>query len=150
MKKLLVLSLVLLTFSCSKDSNSSPMATKTQLISKTWKQTDILASLGAGVQTSVFNTLLTTCQQDNLWQFNSNGTYTLFEGPSRCPTSTSDVVTTGTWTFQENEKKISFTDAVNGTQNFTILELTSTTMKLTGVLTYQGPPANVTVIFTAV
>ena len=108
MKKLLVLSLVLLTFSCSKDSNSSPMATKTQLISKTWRQTDILASLGAGVQTSVFNTLLTTCQQDNLWQFNSNGTYTLFEGPSRCPTSTSDVVTTGTWTFQENEKKNQF------------------------------------------
>lgn len=150
MKKLLILSLVLLAFGCSKDNDGSPAATKTQLISKTWKQTDILASLGAGVQTSVFNTVLTACQQDNLWQFNSNGTYTLSEGPTRCPSSTSDVVATGTWVFQENEKKISFTDAVNGTQNFTIAELTPTTMKLTGVLTYQGTPANVTVIFTAI
>lgn len=150
MKKLLILSLVLLATSCSKDSNSGSMATKTQLISKTWKQTDILASLGGGIQTSVFNTVLTTCQQDNQWQFNSNGTYTLFEGPSRCPTSTSDVVATGTWTFMENETKISFTDPVNGTQTFTIVELSTTTMKLTGVVTYQGTPANVTVIFTAV
>lgn len=150
MKKLLIIGLALFAIGCSKSNNGTPAATKTQLISKTWKQTDILASLGGGVQTSVFTTALTACQQDNLWQFKSDGTYTISEGPSRCPASTSDVVATGTWTFQENETKISFTDTVNGTQSFTILELTSTMMKLTGILTYQGAPVNVTVIFTAI
>jgi hypothetical protein len=150
MKKLLTLCLLLIALGCSKSNNSNPAATKTQLISKTWKQTDILAALGGGVQASVFSTALTACQQDNLWQFRSDGTYTIFEGPSRCPASSSDVVATGTWTFQENETKISFTDTVNGTQSFTILELTSTMMKLTGILTYQGAPVNVTVIFTAI
>lgn len=150
MKKLLFLCLAVLAFSCSKNNGNTPKATKTQLISKTWKQTDILASVGPGVQTSVFKTVLTDCQQDNLWQFNSNGTYTLFEGPFRCPTSPSDVIATGTWMFTDNETKISFNDAVNGTQNFTIVELSSTTMKLTGVLTYQGTTANVTVIFTPI
>lgn len=150
MKKFLIVSMVLLASACSKNSDEGSMATKTQLISKTWKQTDILASVGLGAQTSVFKTVLTDCQQDNLWQFNSNGTYTFFEGPFRCPTSPSDVIATGTWMFTDNETKITFNDPVNGTQNFSIVELTSTTMKLTGVLTYQGTTANVTVIFTAI
>jgi hypothetical protein len=149
MKKLIVLVLVLASFGCSKDNGSSTAPTKKELFSKTWKQTDILASLGAGIQTSVFTTVLTACQQDNLWQFKTDGTYTLLEGATRCPTSTSDVVATGTWSFLENETKVTFTDAVNGTQTFTIQELTATTMRLTGMITYQGTPVNVTVIFTA-
>lgn len=146
MKRLLILSLVFLSFGCSKDNK--PL-TKTELLSRTWRQTDILASLGGGAQSSVFNTVLTPCQQDNLWKFNSNGTYTVLEGATKCPNSTSDVVSTGTWAFLENETKLTFTDATNGTQTFTISELTAASMKLSGTATYQGTPVSALVIFTA-
>lgn len=149
MKNLFVFALILLSFSCSKDDNKAPAPTKKDLFAKTWRQTDILAALGGGVQSSVFTTVLTACQQDNLWQFKTDGTYTLLEGATRCPTSTSDVITTGTWTFSENDTKVTFVDAVNGTQTFTILELTATTMRLNGQINYQGTPVNVTAVFTA-
>jgi len=146
MKRLLVLSLVILSFGCSKDNK--PL-TKTALLSRTWRQTDLLASLGGGAQSSVFTTVLTTCQQDNLWKFNSNETYSVLEGATKCPNSTSDVVTTGTWAFLENESKLTFTDATNGSQTFTIAELTATSLKLNGAVTYQGTPVNAVVIFVA-
>ena len=146
MKKFLILSLVMLSIGCSKDKQPP---TKTELLSRTWRQTDLLASLGGGAQSSVFGTVLTPCQQDNLWKFNSNGTYSVLEGATKCPNSTSDVVTTGTWAFLENETKLTFTDATNGSQTFTIAELTASSLKLSGAFNYQGTPVNAVVIFVA-
>ena len=70
----------------------------------------------------------------------------LYQHPNKC--GTADVVTTGTWTFIENDTKVTFVDATNGTQTFTLSELTSTSLKLSGVQTYQGNAVNVTAIFT--
>jgi|SRR6188768_549051 hypothetical protein len=144
MKKLIIVALVLLSVACSKDDDNQP--TKKELFARTWKQTDLLASIGGSAPASVFTTFLTACQQDNLWQFKSDGTYTVTEGATKC--GTADVVTTGTWTFIENDTKVTFVDATNGTQTFTLSELTSTSLKLSGVQTYQGNAVNVTAIFT--
>ena len=145
MKNLFILVLVLASVSCSKDDNNQP--TKKDLFAKTWKQTDLLASLAGTAATSVFTTVLKACEQDNLWQFKADGTYTVTEGATKC--GTADVVTTGTWTFIENDTKVTFVDATNGTQTFTISELTATSLKLSGTQTYQGNAVNVVAVFAA-
>jgi Lipocalin-like domain len=148
MKKFTILLLIIALAGCSKDDGGTKVQTKKEMFAKTWKQVDLLAAIGAGVQTSVFTTFLTACQQDNLWNFKPDGTYTVTEGPTRCNASV-DVVTTGTWTMTDNDTKVTFVDATNGTQTYTIVELTATALRLNGIQTYQGTPVNVTAVFAA-
>lgn len=145
MKKILICLLLLSAFSCGKDEAAKP--TTAQLFVRSWKQTDLLASTSGSVPVSVFAQVLTPCQQDNIWQFSSNGTYTVTEGATKC--GTADVVSTGTWTLSENDTKVTFVDATNGTQMFTITSISTTSMRLSGTVTYQGTPVSAVVVFTA-
>lgn len=148
MKNLAILLLLVATIGCSKNDDPAKAQTKKELFARTWKQVDLLAAIGAGAQTSVFTTFLTACQQDNLWTFKADGTYTVTEGPTRCNAAV-DVVTTGTWTMTENDTKVTFVDATNGTQTYTIVELTSAALRLNGLQDYLGTAVNVTAVFAA-
>jgi hypothetical protein len=145
MKRILICLLVVSAFACGKDEDAKPSTA--QLFVRSWKQTDLLASTSGSAPVSVFTQVLTSCQQDNIWQFNSNGTYTVTEGATKC--GTADVVTTGTWTLSENDTKVTFVDATNGTQAFTIASISSTSIRLSGTVTYQNTPVSAVVVFTA-
>jgi hypothetical protein len=133
--------------SCSKDEQTVPLpVTRAQLLARSWIQTDLLATVG-GTQTSVFNTVLTACQRDNIWNFKSDGTYTVTEGATKCNTTDPDTVTSGTWQLTDSDTKIIIDDISDVPQTFTITELTSSSLKISGTQMIQGMSVNGTAIF---
>jgi hypothetical protein len=145
---ILALTLLVLGMACSKDDKNVPLpVTRAQLLARSWKQTDLLAALPGGTPTSVFNTVLTACQRDNIWTFKSDGTYIVSEGASKCNAGDPDTATSGTWQLIENDTKIIIDDIKEVPQTLTISELTSSSMKITGTQIIQGNTVNGTAIF---
>jgi hypothetical protein len=145
---ILALTLLVLGMACSKDDKNVPLpVTRAQLLARSWKQTDLLAALPGGTPTSVFNTVLTACQRDNIWTFKSDGTYIVSEGASKCNAGDPDTATSGTWQLIENDTKIIIDDIKELPQTLTISELTSSSLKITGTQIIQGNTVNGTAIF---
>ena len=103
--------------------------------------------LPGGTQTSVFTTVLEACQRDNIWNFKSDGTYTVTEGASKCDPSDPDTVTSGTWQLTDSDTKIVIDDINEAPQTLTIDELTSSTLKISGTQVIQGNTVNGTAVF---
>ena len=136
--------------SCNKDDQNVQLpVTRAQLLARSWIQTDLLATPPGGTQTSVFNTVLTACQRDNIWNFKSDGTYTVTEGATKCNTTDPDIATSGTWQLTESDTKIIIDDVSTAPQTFTITELTSSSLKITGTQVVQGISVPGTAVFAA-
>lgn len=144
---ILTVSLLLIVSSCSK--NDEPSATKAQMIARNWKQTDLLASQAGTPAVSIFDTFFEPCNKDDIWQFKSDGTYTVVEGASKCDPADPDTVSTGTWQLTDNDTKIIIDDASEPAQTLNIVELTSTSFKLSGTETISGTVVTATIVFTA-
>jgi hypothetical protein len=144
---ILTLALLVIVSSCSK--NDEPSASKAQMIARNWKQTDLLASQAGTPAVSVFDTFFEPCNKDDIWQFKSDGTYTVVEGASKCDAADPDTVTTGTWQLTDNDTKIIIDDASEPAQTLNIVELTSTSFKLSGTETISGVVVTATIVFTA-
>lgn len=151
MKKLLALfsvsALMIIVLSCSKDSEQAP--TRAQLLTRNWKQTDLLASQSGLPAVSVFDMFFEACDKDNIWQFKSDGTFIVVEGATKCNSTDPDTVTTGTWQLIENDTKIILDDASEPAQTLNIVELTSSSLRLTGTETINGAAVTATAVFTA-
>jgi len=143
---ILVIVLLAITSSCHKNTVT---LTRAQLMARDWLQTDLLASIGGAAPVSVFTTVVDACQRDNIWQFKSDGTYTVVEGATKCHSTDPDIVTTGTWQLTENDTKVVIDDINNAPQTFTITEITTTSLKINGNVTIQGNLVNATAIFQA-
>ena len=134
--------------SCNKDESTVPLpVSRAQLLARSWIQTDLLASLPGGSPTSVFTTVLEACERDNIWNFKSDGTYTVTEGATKCNVADPDTATSGTWQLTENDTKIIIDDVNDVPQTFTITELTSSSLKITGTTIVQGSSVTGTAIF---
>jgi hypothetical protein len=144
----LVLVLFLVISSCSKDDDKQG-ATKAQLIARNWKQTDLLAAQAGLPPVSIFDTFFDPCNKDDIWQFKSDGTYSVVEGASKCTSTDPDTVTTGTWQLTDNDTKIIIDDASEPAQTLNIVELTNTSFKLSGTETINGTVVTATIVFTA-
>jgi hypothetical protein len=145
---ILVLLLLVLGISCSKDDKNVPLpVSRAQLLARSWKQSDLLAAIPGGTPNSVFNTVLTACQRDNIWTFSSDGTYVVTEGASKCNAGDPDTATSGTWQLIENDTKIIIDDIKEAPQTLAIAELTSSSLKITGTQIIQGNTVNGTAIF---
>lgn len=128
---------------CSKDEKQP---TPEELISKSWMHTDLLATIG-GVSQSVYADQYNTCEQDNIYTFNIDGTFSVAEGTSKCDPSDPDVYTTGTWVLLENGKKITI-DTIDGDPyTLDIEELTATSLKGSRLETANGISVKVTFVF---
>jgi hypothetical protein len=139
---------IIIVSSCSK-SDSSPAASRTQLIAKKWKQTDLLASQSGTPAVSIYNSFFEACQRDNIWEFKADGTYIVVEGATKCNAGDPDTVTTGTWQLTDNDNKIIIDDAGQPAQTLSIVELTSTSFKISGTQTINGAVVTATIVFTA-
>jgi hypothetical protein len=144
-----LIALFILFSSCSKDDNKTESASKSALIARNWKQTDLLAGQVGTPEVSVFNTFFEACKKDDIWQFKANGTYTVVEGASKCSTTDPDVVTSGTWQLTDNETKIIIDDVTEPAETLTIKELTSTSFKVSGTQVSNGTTFTATIVFTA-
>lgn len=133
---------------CSKEEQPVTVpVTRAQLLARSWIQTDLLAAIPGGSQSSVFTTVMTSCQRDNIWLFKSDGTYTITEGATKCNSTDPDTATSGTWQLTENDTKIIVDDVSQAPQTFTINELTSSSLKISGTQVVQGTSVNGTAVF---
>ena len=147
MKKAILLFLVagVALSGCKKDdSNGSGggSANATILTTGKWKITSAVSviSYGApiGDQTVDTHSLISACQQDNLYIFNANNTGTLDEGATKCNASDAQQRPNGTWSLSGSQLI-----AGDGTTNITsdILTLNSSSMTLRYYTNYGGYPA---------
>ena len=121
-------------------SDPAPSISKTDLISKTWKLTALTAN---GADTYVD---LQPCEKDNLYSFTKSGNYTNDEGATKCDSTDPQVVETLKWSFLQNETVLKFLYPDGSTVNFTITQLTTTTLKLTYTLNVNN--VNITLVST--
>lgn len=128
----LMLSALLLTAlitGCKKDDSPEPAApTKKDLISRQWIQTDLIATIGT-LSESVYDSEFADCEQDNIYFFKPDGTFTITENTSKCNPGDPDLVTSGTWKLVENDTKIEIDPATEDAEILDILELTATSFK---------------------
>jgi Lipocalin-like domain len=141
---LLALSAILIfSIGCSKDDKEP---TPAELLSKAWIQTDFLVTI-SGVTESVFDSEYEICDQDNVYNFKSDGTFTVTEGTSKCDPADLDEVSSGTWTLLENGKKISIDTIDEDPQILDIEELTNSSMKVSIIDNSAGLPIKVTFVY---
>jgi len=143
---LVALSLILIiSIGCSKDETQPTAA---ELISKSWIQTDLLATIN-GVSESVFADEYELCDQDNAYNFKSDGTFTVTENTTKCDPTDPEEVATGTWTILEDGKKLTITRTGEEPQTLDIEELTATSMKVSVTDNSIGIPVKATLVFRA-
>jgi hypothetical protein len=92
---------------CQKDD--IPL-TKTQLITKAnWKMVKVEQKDAAGNWVDITNTF-DACELDNNLIFKSNLTYESNEGATKCDDVDPQIIEVGTWKFENNETKLSYTE----------------------------------------
>lgn len=133
--------------SCSKDEKET--VSKAQLIARNWKQIDLLASQAGLPPVSIFDTFFEPCNKDDIWQFKSDGTYIVVEGATKCSPTDPDTVSSGTWQLTDGETKIIIDDASEPAQTLNIVELTASSLKLSGTETINGAAVTATIVFAA-
>lgn len=113
---------------CKKEDDKTttptpgPTLTKTQMLTaKNWKLT---GATSGGVD---YYPIIDPCDKDDLFIFKTDGTSIVDAGATKCDPTDPQIISTGTWTFIDNETKIYF-DGDTGT----LAELTSTKMVVKG------------------
>ena len=158
MKQLLVLVCVVLisASSCKKDNNDNqPVKTKREILSSgKWlisKSDAVVGQQGNPQNVNLYNDFMLPCQRDNYYLFNSDGSSTIDEGPSKCSDTSMQTVNTGTWELRENDSKLRFKvqmGIIDADVLADITELNDNTLTLKFDTTYVGMPATVTTSFT--
>jgi hypothetical protein len=137
--------ILILSIGCSKDDTQP---TASELFSKSWIQTDLLTTVN-GITESVFDDEYELCEQDNVYNFKSDGTFTVTENTTKCDPLDPDQVTSGTWTLLEDGKKITIDPIDEDPQTLDIDELSSTSMKVSVTDNSIGIPVKATLVFSA-
>ncbi len=138
--------LLSLLIGCTKTGETVQPISKSSLLVKKWKYTDIMAIAPGYPLTSIY-TSLESCKRDNYWEFKSDATFTVGEGLTKCKPTDPDANSTGTWSLFYNDTKMIMTEVGKPAKNVDILELTSTSLKLIYNDSIQGLPATITAIF---
>jgi len=117
----LIAILAIAIFSCKKDD---PKPSKTDLLAaKKW--TAVKYELNGVDVTSDY---LDACNADDYTQFTKNGTTTSYIGTIKCDDTDADE--TGTWQWKENETIFSVHYTNDDPEDFKLVELTATSLKL--------------------
>lgn len=152
---LLALSLTVVLSACKKDKEDDPKTKTDLLTASNWKMTASTVSPEMEVYDDEGNIIgmsgdefaqMEPCFKDDLTRFNTNFTVTFDEGATKCDDSDPQSVT-GTWAFKSNETMLSVTED-GYTQDVSILELTSTTLKLQYTDSWDSETYTFTITFT--
>jgi len=99
-KSFLIFTILVSIFtSCSKkdDAPSEIDQMKVLISAKMWKlSTTVLITTSGNVNQSI-----PACRLDNLWEYNTNGNFSLFPGTNKC--SPTEVTTLGTWQITDSK-----------------------------------------------
>lgn len=82
---------------------------------------------------------LAACEMDNFVKLNADGTFVYSEGASKCTATAADVISSGTWTYDEGLHYVTF---VAGSEKF-IWGINATTEGILKInWTYVASPSN--------
>ncbi|MCC6287535.1 MAG: hypothetical protein IT249_06595 [Chitinophagaceae bacterium] len=126
--------------SCKKDKNEDTQPTKKELLSNSWKITDIQASDGTSIIGLPVPEI--TCFKDNIFTMKSDNSYVIDEGAVVCSNSYAG---TGTWALTSNDTKIAFTPTTGDGLTITLISVDATTLKASYELTNVPLPGTYTV-----
>ena len=127
---------VILLMGCKKNDSSPLPPTATSLLSRNWKQNDILLTAN-GMSQSVFSQQQ-ACQTDNIYTFNTDGSVNVNEGATKCNAADPDIAATGTWQLQNSNTKLSITYNTTGNRIFTLESLSATDLIISDTMTVSG------------
>ncbi len=114
---------------CKKDNNN-PVKSKTQLLTqKTWKQVKIEQKSNPSDPWTDVTAGMAACDLDNIITFNNSALFTETEGATKCNPADPDLVTAGSWVFQNNETVLRLTVTGSGTVDAQIETLDDGTLK---------------------
>lgn len=137
---ILALAMVFSISACNKDDdeNNDAKTNADYLTSGTWRITamniDPPLDMGGGIIIDDFFNFMDNCTKDDLVTFNTNGTITDDEGPTKCDPDDPQTTNDGTWTLTENTKlTIMYPDEDDVEINIT--EINDTTLKGTMTIT---------------
>lgn len=135
---LLVITAMATFFSCNKSDNDR-VKTKTELITMgSWKRTAFIATpaydwnADGTFDTNLLNTMF-PCEKDNFETYQTNGMVVTNEGITKCNASDPQTWSVS-WTFGDNETKLIW----DGTDVYTLLELTEATLKFQSTFVENG------------
>ena len=144
--QILSLSLLGLMFfaACKKNDPPAP-PTNTDLIARNWKITAMTGTFPPLPAVDILGQV-PACEKDNILKVQSNGTYTEDEGPTKCSPTDPQIASTGTWSFSNNDTKLTIIG-----ETFDIVSLTATTLTLKRDVAAGGglPAGTITLTLTA-
>ena len=118
---------------CQKGNDGK---SKTQLLTgMEWKLSKSEGRLNSNPFTDHYPSL-PSCTQDDKYKFNTDNTYVLSEGVSKCNTTDPDIIASGIWHFTQNETKIQ----IDGTE-YTIDQLNGSSFIISNSY-YSNPDSN--------
>jgi hypothetical protein len=144
-----IVMLTFLVFNCKKDEKVTT-SKKDLLSGKSWIMTAETISPAINVNGTMITDLYSqtaNCTKDDIGKFNSNGTYTLEEGPTKCSVNDPQVFETGTWTLNSDETIIVMTSSTGSVTNGKIQELTASKLVLTEEETYNSIKYTLTISY---
>jgi len=101
-------------FSCSKDDDNNSGKSRTELLAMgTWKFDNAALDVDKDgtAETPMPAGVIDDCEKDNTITFNTNGTGTVDEGPTKCDPADPQTASFG-WTFQSNETVLNFQNQI--------------------------------------
>ncbi len=132
--------ILLASTTCNKPvNNTTPQKTRTVLLTQaSWKVTKLEARTYTGTEPgstaySDVTSQLKACQIDNVSIFNSNTTYEVNEGASKCNTTDPQVVSSGTWSFQSSQTQLQVITSTTN-QVFDIVTISDTQLVVTTII----------------
>jgi len=128
-KSILIFSfLISIIFSCKKSNDPAP--TRTSLIAKTWLLTSITFSpslavsyYGSTIQLTDATLLLKDCTKDDLYIFNSDKTFVVDEGLTKCNTSDPQTKAKGVWSLSKDPNSVNKTDSTLLNFNYNLVNI---------------------------
>lgn len=137
-----VLGISLILSSCQKEKEEEPQLTKKEMLAQKWKVSDLLAPGGSSVINMDIDEI--KCLKDNIFTLSANDAYTIDEGSVVCDPSSAGQ---GTWMLTDNDTKLKFTPDDGGDPLiFTLVELNSTTLKVSYEITDIPLPGIYTIV----
>lgn len=130
-----------LTFTACNNDDEDPKTTKTNLLtSGSWKVSTSTVSPaidinGDGTTETDLTPFIKACTKDDVTNYKADKTYTEEEGATKCNPNDPQVFTTGTWTFTDNETKLTVTPSGASPTTYSIMELSGNTLKVSDTFT---------------
>jgi len=127
-----IIAAMVVLFSCDEENNPSntDLLTSSPWIFVSYTVSPAIDWDGYGTMVTDILAQFDACNKDDISDFNTNNTYTLEEGATKCDPNDPQVYETGTWAFNSDETVLVMTDSDGFATNYNIVKISSTEITL--------------------